>query len=358
MRSQPVLKISLLLVVLSLACATLGMPGSSKSFSVDKIQVDYLYTSELITIIYPLYGDKLEDFLIVTLTNENDVPVKVLVKSEIVGYTTEESTTVEVGAGETTEVRQNPRLMPDVIEDLNVEKPAQFHIYVAALDEGVEKQVLDETGDTSVYARRDFPLSISGFSHQEVIDLFAAMVTPNDPAVEALVREAANYTDSGIIVAGYSGAVNDEDGKVWDRLEAIWQAEQDHNLTYVNTWVSFAPGSVQRIRLPAEVLEQQAGNCIELTLLYASAVEAMDLEAAIVLVPGHAFLAVRTDQENALYYFVETTMIGDSDFSSAVNRAGEEFDEAAPYLDAGDESYGWVKIWDARENGILPLPWR
>ena len=41
----------------------------------------------------------------------------------------------------------------------------------------------------------------------------------------------------------------------------------------------------------------------------------------------------------------------------AVDVAGEEFDETLPHLDAEEEGYGWVKIWDARESGILPLPW-
>lgn len=326
--------------------------------SVDNILVDYLYTSNLITILYPLYGSTLDDFVIVTITNTNDVPARLVVFSEISGYTTPAIDTVDLQGGEAVEVRQNPRLMPEVIDQLNVEKPAQFHIKVTVLEEGVEKPILDETGETLVYARRDFPWAIPGFSDPEVFELIAAMSTPNDPAVEELIRAAADYTDSGIIWSGYGDHVDDDDGGVWDRLQAIWRAEQDvYGLTYISTWVSYAPGSVQRIRLPAEVLEQRSGNCIELALLYAAAAEAMDLEAAIVGVPGHAFVAVRTDQVNANYYFIETTMIGRASFDDAVNRAGEEFDEAIPHLDAGEAGYGWVTIWAAREKGILPLPW-
>ncbi len=327
------------------------------TFSVDEIEARYVYTSELITILYPLYGSKLDDFVTVTLNNTGAFPAKVIVESEIVGYTDKALDTVTVPPGETLEVGQNPLLIPAMIDQLNMEKPAQVHIRVAALLEGTEKTVLEETAQTTVFARRDFPLSIEGFTPSEVLDFFAAMVTPSDPAVETLLRKAADYTDSGEIWSGYGGHVGDDDGGVWDRLQAVWQAENDYDLTYVSTWVSFAPGAVQRIRLPAEVLDQHGGNCIELALLYASAAEAMDLEAALILIPGHAFVGIRTDQENADYYFIETTMIGRSSFSDAVTRAGEEFDEALPHLDAEDGSYGWVKIWDARENGIMPLPW-
>jgi hypothetical protein len=323
-----------------------------------QVQVDYVYTSNLITIIYPLYGTILDDFVVVTLANQGDSPAEVLVSSEISGYTSQAMDTVTVEPGETLEVRQNPLLVPEKLDELNVEKPAQFHIRVAQLESGEEKTLLEETGNTLVYARRDFPWSIPGFSDAEVFELLAAMSTPNDPAVEALIRQAAEYTSSGIMWSGYGDNVNDEGGGVWDRLQAIWQAESnDYDLTYISTWVSYAPGSVQRIRLPAEVLEQRSGNCIELALLYAAAAEAMDLETAIVGIPGHAFVGVRMDEENADYYFIEATMIGQASFEEAVNAGSQEFQDALPHLDAKESGYGWVTIWDARQKGILPLPW-
>ncbi len=367
MRNHRVLEILIFIAIFSMACSLSTLTSNTNqalptqqpsSYSIDNIQVDYLYTSELITIIYPLYGNQLDDFVIVTVTNQNDVPVKVVVESEITDYTTKSIDTVDVQAGETLEIRQNPRLNPDVIDELNVEKLAQVHIRVVALQEGVEKPLLDETAETVVFARRDFPWSISGFEDDEVFDLVSAMVMPNDPSVEALIRQAADYTDSGMMWAGYGGHIDDDNGGVWDRLQAIWHAEQDYDLTYINTWVSFAPGDVQRIRLPSEVLDQRSGNCIELAILYASAAEALDLEAALILVPGHAFVGIRTDTQNANYYFIETTMIGDATFSEAIDSAKSTFEDALPHIEAGDQSYGWTNVWDAREKGILPLSWR
>jgi hypothetical protein len=326
----------------------------------ERIQVDYLYTSELITVLYPLYGDILDDFVIVTLSNDSATRQRLVVESEIVGYTSLAIDTVDIQPGETLEVRQNPRLLPEALDNLNAQRPADFHLTVSVMEGGEKQLVLEQTGETLVYARRDFPWAIEGFTSEEVYDLLAAMVMPNDPAVEELIRAAADYTDSGIIASGYSGATNDEDGKVWERLEAIWEAQSEvYDITYVDTPVDFTPGSVQRIRLPAEVLEQRAGNCIELALLYASAAEALRLEAAILLVPGHAFVAIRTDQEGGIYYPIETTLVGRSTFEDAVDMGADEFKEAMTHLEAGgeDESYGWVTIWSAREKGINPLPW-
>ena len=345
-----------LIAVLVLSCGI--FTPATPTPGPNALQVDYVYTSNLITVLYPLYGSKLDDFAIVTITNPRSTPAQVMVSTEVTSYTTKSIDTVTVAAGETLEVRQNPRLIPEVIDQLNAEKPAQFHITVAELDNGVEKPILEDTDDTLIYGRRDFPWSIPGFTDAEVYDLMAAMVTPTDPSVEELIRNAANYTSSGTISSGYGGHVDDDNGAVWERLAAIWEAEVDYyNLTYISTTTSFAPGTVQRIRLPFEVLDQRSGNCIETSMLFASAAEAMGLEAAIIVIPGHAYMGVRTDQENANYYFIETTLIGRATFQEAVDYASQEFKDALPHLDAEEQGYGWVTIADAREKGILPLPW-
>jgi uncharacterized membrane protein len=322
------------------------------------IDVEYVYTSELITVIYPLYGEILDDFLIIDITNRTQEPVSVIVSSEIAGFTTTTSDTVEVPAGESIEVRQNPLLIAEKIDQLNVEKPANFHLRVAYLENGEEKTLLDQTHETLVYGRRDFPWSIEGFSDEEVFELTATMVMPNDPAVEELIRAAAEYHPDGIMVSGYSSE-EDADGSLWARLEAIWEAEsRDYDLTYINTYISFAPGEVQRIRLPAEVLEQHSGNCIELALLFASAAEALDLETALLRIPGHVFMGVRTDLTHANYYFIETTLIGRADFATAAQSGSDTFDEVLPKITEHETYYDWITVKDAREKGIMPLPWR
>ncbi|MFH1513018.1 MAG: hypothetical protein ABIG45_06660 [Bacillota bacterium] len=320
-------------------------------------QIDYVYTSELITSYYHLYGNVLDDFVEVNLLNRSDETAWFLVETEIDGYSSVSSDTVEVPAGETVELRQNPRLIPESMEKLNSQRYANFVIRVTLLTDGEDELLLAESTEILLYSRRDYTW-VDGCTVQENRNLLAAYVTPNDPAVEELLRCAADYTGSGMIWSGYGDGENDESGTVWERLEAVWRAEEDYDLTYISTWVSFTPESSQRMRMPFEVLEQEGGNCIELVFLFASAVEAMDMECAIVLVPGHAYLAVRTDSVNAEYYFVETTLIGQTDFNEAVNYGYSSWEEDGPLLDAGEEYYGWVDMADAREWGVLPVPWR
>ena len=359
----------LVILLLSVACgapsilegveASPPVDAPVNSTTADSISVSYEYTSEMVTVIYHLYGNVLDDFLVMQITNDGEEDARVKVASEIQEYTTEAVDTVLVGAGQTVEVRQNPRLNPEAVDKLNAQQPGSFRVQVFFLDEGEERVVTDDTSEIVIYSRRDFPLSISGFDEHEVYELFSVMVTPNDPAVEELLRHAADYHPGGLMTSAYGGVENDEDGAVWKRLEAIWEAEDNiYDLTYISTWVSFAPGDVQRIRLPSEVLEQHSGNCIELTMLYAAAVEALDMEPAIILIPGHAFLAVRMDAVNANYYVVETTMIGQASFTEAVDYGKAELDEAMPHIANGESSYAFITIADNREIGINPIPWR
>jgi hypothetical protein len=325
--------------------------------TVGKITVDYVYRSDYITCLAHLYGTRLADYLIVTVKNDNPQPVKVVVSSEITGFTNQRTDTVSVPANDSLKVLQNPQLTTAALDQLTSLRPAQLHVVVAYLDEGVSRTVIDQNDPTNVWARRDFPWYIKGMSQQEDFELLAVMVMPLDPAVENLIATARKYDPSGAMVGGYDSE-DDANGTVASRLESLWKAEaNDYTIGYVSTTLSFAPGEPQRIRLPAEVLDQKSGNCIELTILYASAVEALGMQPVIILVPGHAYLGVRVDSVSNYYYFVETTMIGQTTFDEALAEGGNEFDEATPYLEAGDKDYGWVSVAEARQSNITPIPW-
>jgi len=346
----------------SQAVASEAPRETAAAATVDEITADYTYKAELITPLAHLYGTSgtlaLDDFVIVTVENKNSNPVKVVSTSEIAGYTNKASDTVTIDGGATQEIRQNPRLTTAAIDGLNSQHQADLHVTVSYLDAGQPRTVLDQTSPTLITSRRDFPWTIKGFTQQENWELVVAMVTPTDPGVEGLIRAAAAYDPNKVMTSGYTEQ-NDDTGTVWQRLSNVWQAETtDYSLTYIGTTDSFASGSSQRIRLPAEVLDQASGNCIELTLLYAATAEAMGLESAIIMIPGHAYVAIRLDNKNDSYYFIETTMIGGATFKDAAHEGNIEWTAAQPHVANSDADYGWVDIAQARADGVLPIPWR
>jgi hypothetical protein len=332
--------------------------ATAASATVDQITADYVYTSELITPIAHLYGTFIDDFVIVTVQNANASPVKITVQSDIPDYTDKASDTVTVAANGSQEVRQNPRLTQAGYESLNSQHPADLHVVVSYLESGQPRTILDQTSQTLITSRDDFPWSIKGFTQQENYDLVVAMITPTDPSVNTLIRTAANYDPKRIMTSGYDSE-QDSNGTVWQRLSDIWQAEtNDYNLTYISTPITFASGQSQRIRLPGEVLDQSSGNCIELTLLYAAAAEYLGMQAALVIIPGHAYVAISVDDAGKSYYFIETTMIGAATFDDATTTALAEWKKAQPHVAAADADYAWVDVPSARKDGIVPIPWR
>ena len=153
----------------------------------------------------------------------------------------------------------------------------------------------------------------------------AAWVTPNDPAVGALMHKAANHLPLEPppvppALVGYSKANARE---VIAQVDAIYDALRiDYKIRYLQASVPYSgPGdastATQNIKLPSEVLQQGSGMCIELTLLLASAVEHIGLHAEIVIIPGHAFLgvAVTPDDKHFEYWDavqVNNNVVGDS----------------------------------------------
>ncbi len=240
-----------------------GIPVAELSGGID---IEYVYTKGLITSLYHLYGSVLDNFVDFYPTNNGSETVTLLVETEIVGYSTTASDTVDVPPNEQIELHQNPRLIPEAVDKLNSQQSGNFTIRITQLKEGEDDILLKESVEVLLYSRRDY-VEVEGFNNQEGVELIAAWVTPTDPTVEELIRQAANYTSSGQIYSGYGGYVDDEAGWVWDRMEAIWKAEKDYNLTYISTMRAFSPHTIQRMRMPYEVLEQSSGNCIELATL-------------------------------------------------------------------------------------------
>jgi hypothetical protein len=204
----------------------------------------------------------------------------------------------------------------------------------------------------TITSRRDFPWKIEGYETHAEHELIVTMVTPDDPSVAQLIRKAANYDSQHAMGAG--AATTPE--RVIEQLGDVWQAEDaDFHLTYISTTESFASDS-QRIRLPGEVLPEASGNCIELSLLYAAVAESLGFPSYLILVPGHAYMAVDVDDQGHSVV-IETTMIGAKTFDEAMQYGSTEWDKAATEMAAGNTEYDVVSVSAARKKGITPIPW-
>ena len=64
-----------------------------------------------------------------------------------------------------------------------------------------------------------------------------------------------------------------------------------------------------RVLPPSEVLSSRSGICIETALLVASALQSANMNAMIIITPGHAQVALETWEGSGEYYLLETTKL-------------------------------------------------
>jgi hypothetical protein len=136
---------------------------------------------------------------------------------------------------------------------------------------------------------------------------------------------------------------------VRQQAKAIFNALKALGITYSSTTISFPAGS-QKIRLPSDALSEASANCIDGSVLMASALEAIGIEPLLVLVTGHCFLGWRELSGSSQCEFLETTMIGTATFEDALTTGYSEY---ATHLQAGDTTI--VDIAKARLEGLIPM---
>lgn len=221
--------------------------------------------------------------------------------------------------------------------------PAPF----VAFDEAVGAEVT-----LTVQSDRDFVqdtstvrlLTADEWWARSIPEALAAFVRPNDPAIARLLESASTLlvqrTGSGSFEGYQSGPE-----RVHQIAEAIYDALVGRGIRYVEAPPSFEHTG-QRIRSHSEVMEQGAGNCLDLACLYAAALEHAGINPVLVLLEGHAFAGFLTDDSQLPSVSVTATgsitTIVDSDLFDAVETTAVCTRDVPVTF---DQARGMVRSW-------------
>jgi hypothetical protein len=311
--------------------------------------------------IYHLFASDTDPLVTGKIENRSTDKIRRLrVTSYIEGYSARSVDTLEVKKGSSGEFSHLPTLFVERTQTVAELTRATVNVLVEDLDKSNVE--LHRTQPVWLLARTSVPFMVRDPQTKTWRDLtryFGAFVTPNDPAVMSFLRAVANRHPAGSLVGYQTDAAGVE-----AQIRAIFDAlRQDADITYINSVISFAPedGSqmTQRVRPPAESLKDHEANCIDGTVLVASLIEAMTMNAAIVVIPGHAFVAWEKSPKSDDWDYLETTMIGrkDTTFEAARDQArtvAAQLQEVAKAT--GDETR--FRRWSIRElraQRITPL---
>lgn len=122
-------------------------------------------------------------------------------------------------------------------------------------------------------------------------EIISAFVIPNHPMISSVLSKAGEYLEQWSGDPSFTGYMTENPNHVRNQAAAIYAALQDIEIAYITPPASFE-ATGQRVRLAYDVLQGKMGTCLDLTLLFASCLEAVSINPIVILLDSHAFLGV------------------------------------------------------------------
>lgn len=175
---------------------------------------------------------------------------------------------------------ENLKINRDFLNKLSETEKANFIIEVIENEAILIKEIIT----INVHPLEHF----GGF--QILPELIAAYITPNHPYIYHIKRKAVEILERQGLKTAFEGYQSNDPERVLQIMSAIYSAIQSEEIVYS----SLPPGyeeTGQRLRLLNTIQQEKFGNCIDISLLFAACLEAVDLNPILIIVRGHAFVA-------------------------------------------------------------------
>ena len=204
-------------------------------------------------------------------------------------------------------------------------------------------------------------------------EIITAFITPNHPAVTAVIREASEFLKKWKGTPSFTGYQTNNPNNVKLQMAAIYAAAAQKKIVYNNPPASYEVIG-QRVRLPHTVLEQKMGTCLDLSVLYAACLEAVGLFPLLFFIKGHAFCGCHLEKET----FADCVVDDVSAIEKRIVAGAEELllVECTDFVDGGELDFDRalkhgkdhllnisdficaIDIQRTRGSGIRPIPLR
>ncbi|MBL8951832.1 MAG: hypothetical protein JNK82_13705 [Myxococcaceae bacterium] len=255
------------------------------------------------------------------------------VEANIEGVTVPLSKTETVLKGQPAELELTPQLAPGFdLAGMGTPRPGQLDLKVVAIDDKGEK-VIYQASQTLELEPRDFLPTATFVDEEKAMSeshsmYMAAWVTPNAKAIEAFLTEAKSRAPRNTFSGEQSATI--------PQVKALFDTLKARGVSYVmNPEMLSGAGYGQRARLPGDVLTSTNAQCLEGAILYATLLEAIGLQPAIVLVPGHAFVGWKASPGDVEFANAWRPPAPDAGTTDRVGPAEVAIPDAGADLDSG-----------------------
>ncbi|HUZ61428.1 MAG TPA: DUF3320 domain-containing protein [Hanamia sp.] len=250
--------------------------------------------------------------------------------------------------------------------------------FLAELTERISGNItLAINANNQILYKQIYPIDLLAYDQWNGItilpELLSCFITPNHLQIPKIIKRASE------ILNGWTGSPSFDEyqsrnpDRVKKQMAAIYEAISEMNIVYCSVPASFEETG-QRIRMCDVIFSTRMGNCLDLSLLYASCLEAVGIHPLIVIIKGHAFAggwlidetfadAVNDDPslitKRTAQGINEITLV-EATFMNAGN--SNSFDEAsasANFKMINEEDFIlFIDVKRSRFSGIRPLPLR
>ena len=274
---------------------------------------------------------------------------RVRITSYIEGYSAQAVDTIEVKRNQTPPpvVTQQPTLFLEKVRTINELTRASLNVLAEDLDTG--KVEVHKSMPIWLLARTTAPLATYDPTSGEWKDMsryLGAFVTPNHPSVMTFLRDVAEQ-HAGSRLVGYQ-----DNADVEAQVKAVFDALKSvAKIVYINSLNTFNPNTgerSQRLRLPRESLGDRQANCVDGTVLFASILEALSLNPAIVVLPSHVIVGWETAPESNKWRYLDTTKLDNRTFEEAT-QFGTTLAEVMEKQRTATGNERWFYRWPLRE---------
>lgn len=254
-------------------------------------------------------------------------------------------------------------MLPDYLFELSEKLVGNIHIEISSkgnniYEEYKELEVLPHDYWQGVFLMPEF---------------LAAFIMPNLPKVVEITAKAGKHLQNWKGEPSFTGYQTDDINDVKMQVAAIYAALQEENIAYTMPPASFERMG-QRVRVPQEVLQNKQGTCIDLAVLFASCLEAVNIHSLLIIIKGHAFIGywleektfpdVTVDDGSAINKRIteginEISLVECTDFVAGKNITIDLAEKHARDHLINDEDFiVAIDVQRTRESGIHPMPVR
>lgn len=323
-------------------------------------------------------GDTNGQLGVILVATEDDQAVTVSIRCDEFLETSEFSGSLPT-AGETYVIYPKIRYRFDRLGKCRQATPATVTYLVNMGSEASEELSMTVT----FRSINDCPLQVR--TESDVVDTkfaFAAYVNEQHPFVDKLLREAL---DLGV-VDKFDGYQSGNPQDVVRQVYALWDLLAARDVRYSSITTTVADSDAvpsQHIRMLEETANNSQANCVDGSVLLVSLLRKIGIHAALVLEPGHCFVAFSADADGKIALGLETTLITAelespeeidelldesvdenmrnetswSSFVAAVNVGTSTLVKNDEQLKSGrDDDYAFIDIRTWRAKGVLPIP--